>query len=291
MLKDYIKLIRIYTWIKNFFVFVPIIFSLNLFNSNLLLKELLAFVAFCFASSLVYVINDISDKESDSRHPYKKNRPIAAGKISIMQAVILSLILLTLTFLFAAALNVKFIVIVLIYILINIFYSIKLKDIVIIDIFCIASGFILRIVGGAFAINVVMSSWLILTTMFLSLFLAALKRRAEMDLQEDIEFHARKVLLNYSKEFIDQISLIAAAGIIICYALYTVSLRTVSMFNTENLIFTTPFVVFGIYRYMYLINVKKRWEDISRIILTDFTTIINIVFYLIFSIIIIYKIV
>jgi 4-hydroxybenzoate polyprenyltransferase len=291
MVKNYIKLIRVYTWIKNFFVFVPIIFSLNLFDTHLLLKELLAFIAFCFASSSVYVINDISDKEPDSRHPYKKNRPIAAGKVSVKQAVILTLVLLILTFLFTAILNVKFTVVVSIYILINIFYSIRLKDIVIIDIFCIASGFILRIMGGAFAINVVMSSWLILTTMFLSLFLAALKRRSEIELQGKNEFEARKVLLNYSKEFIDQMSLIAAAGIIICYALYTVSGRTVNIFNTENLIFTTPFVVFGIYRYMYLIYVKKRWEDISKVILTDLTTIINIILYFIVSVVIIYKIV
>lgn len=291
MLKNYIKLLRIHTWIKNCFVFIPVIFSLNLFNNLLIYKEIIAFLTFCLTSSSIYIINDIFDKDADSHHPYKKDRPIASGKVKITNALIVAFVFLLISIFLAITLGGSFLAVVIIYVIINILYSAKLKDIVIIDVFCIASGFILRIVGGAVAINVVMSSWLILTTMFLSLFLAALKRRSEIDLPQESEFNTRKVLLSYNKEFIGQMTFIAAAGTIICYALYTVSQRTLNIFGTENLIYTTPFVVFGIYRYMYLIYVRKRWEDISKIVLTDLTTIFNIVLYLIVSISIIYRII
>ena len=160
------------------------------------------------------------------------------------------------------------------------------------DIFSIAAGFILRVVAGGLIINVTISSWLLLTTMFISLFLAVIKRQSELKLtNEDVNFTTRKVLSLYSIEFTKQIAAITSSGVIVCYALYTVSARTVSIFGTENLIYTTPFVVFGIFRYMYIADRSSKGENTTEIMLTDLPLIINILLYSIFVTLIIYKII
>ncbi len=287
MVKEYLKLFRLHQWIKNVFIFVPIVFSKNLFNLELLLIVAAGFFEFCLASSLVYVLNDIIDIESDRNHPVKKERPLASGRISkksaIYSVIILSLIILSLLPFF----NLAFDALLLLYIVINIFYSIKLKNIVIIDIFSIAAGFMIRIISGAVVINVEISNWLILTTMFISLFLGVMKRRSELTLVENVS--TRKVLAEYSITFSDQMTTVAAAGVIICYALYSVASRTVSVFGTEKLIFTTPFVVFGIFRYMYLVYMNSKGENTSKILVSDLPMIINILLYILTSVLIIYK--
>jgi 4-hydroxybenzoate polyprenyltransferase len=166
------------------------------------------------------------------------------------------------------------------------------KHIVLLDIFSIAAGFILRVLAGGLIIDVTISSWLLLTTMFISLFLAIIKRQSELKLNnEDINSVTRNVLSLYSPEFTNQIATIAASGVIICYALYTVSVRTVSIFGTENLIYTTPFVVFGIFRYMYLAYISNKGENTTEIILTDLPMILNILLYIFIVTLIIYKII
>ena len=287
---NYIKLVRVPQWIKNFFVFVPLLFSQHIFNKDYFIPALAAFLMFCLVSSIVYVFNDIVDIEADRVHPTKKNRPLPSGKISIQNAVITIIVFAALVGLFLPALNTKFRIFLLSYFLLNIFYTFIFKHIVLLDIFSLAAGFMLRVMAGAFVISVEVSSWLILTTMFISLFLGVMKRRSELVLiNDDPNKNTRKVLASYSLNFTDQMATIAAAGVIICYALYTVAERTTKLFHTDNMIYTTPFVVFGIFRYMFLVYMNKKGENTVEIMLTDIPMIINVVLYILAIILIIYR--
>ena len=289
MIKDLIKLYRIPQWIKNLFVFVPLIFSKHLFDSGYLFTTTIAFLIFCFTSTIVYIINDIVDADSDKLHPKKKNRPIAAGRISESKALNVALGFFVLLLLLLRGFNIQFISAIAAYLILNVFYTFYFKNIVLLDVFSIAAGFMLRVIAGAFAINVEISSWLILTTMFISLFLAVMKRRSELNLTEnDGVNYTRKVLEFYSKDFTDQMATVAAAGVIVCYALYTVASRTITIFGTEKLIYTTPFVVFGIFRYMYLVYMNKKGENTTEILITDPAMIINMAFYILITTLIIY---
>jgi 4-hydroxybenzoate polyprenyltransferase len=290
MIREYIKLFRVYQWIKNSFVFVPLIFSKHLFDLNYFVTSVIAFFVFCIASSIIYIINDVVDIEADRAHPLKRDRPLASGKISKNNALFSALILIVPLLLLLLLFNLKFIIILSVFITINIAYSFSLKNIVLIDVFTIAAGFMLRVIGGAFAINVEISSWLLLTTMFISLFLAVMKRRSELKhIINDEGASQRKVLAYYSTNFADQMATVAAAAVIICYALYTVAERTVNAFGTEDLIFTTPFVVFGIFRYMYLVYMVKKGENSSELVIRDFPMLLNILLYILTTTLIIYS--
>jgi len=178
------------------------------------------------------------------------------------------------------------------FVVLNILYSFWLKNVVILDIFSIAAGFSIRVLAGAFAIQVPISSWLLLTTMFISLFLGVMKRRSELALvTENSGMQSRKVLGQYSLNFTDQMATIAATGVIVCYALYSVAPRTVSIFNTERLIYTTPFVVFGIFRFMYLEYISGKGENTTRTLATDLPMIINFLLYVFATVVIIYKLI
>jgi 4-hydroxybenzoate polyprenyltransferase len=292
MLKEYFRLLRIPQWIKNLFVFVPLLFSMHLFDGAYFLTVFKGFIVFCLSSSLIYVINDIIDIEADAAHPVKKLRPLPAKKVSKLSALVtasLIFILIMISFFF---LPKEFIYFVIGFILLNIFYSFTFKHIVILDVFSIAAGFTFRVLAGAAIISVPVSSWLILTTMFISLFLGVMKRHSELIRVSDSETSGtRKVLADYSVIFTNQMANVAAAGVIICYALYTVSQRTVTVFETENLIYTTPFVVFGIFRFMYLEYLNKKGENSTQIMLTDFPMIFTVLLYIITTIFIIYKII
>jgi len=289
MFNQVLKLIRIPQWIKNLFVFVPLVFSLNLFRGDYFLTSLLGFAAFCLTSSIVYIINDIADVEADRAHPKKKNRPIASGRISVKQGLFIALIFgiaATVVCLFA---DLNFVLLLILFFLINVLYSMKLKHIVLLDIFSIAAGFLLRVLAGAVIINVTISSWLILTTMFISLFLAVMKRHSELEVvAEGTSAETRKVLAFYSLNFADQVATVAAAGVIICYALYTVAERTITVFGTENLIYTTPFVVFGIFRYMFLVYMNKQGENTTQLLISDIQMIVTVILYAGVTLLIIY---
>ena len=285
-----IELIRPKQWIKNVFVFAPILFAGELFQFDALIKTIYAFFAFCGASGLVYIINDISDIESDRYHKEKRFRPLASGVITIRQAQIFFVFILAITVLISVKLNWGFIISATIYFIINLLYSLKVKDVVLLDVFFISFGFMLRIIGGGAAITVQISSWMLLTAIFLCLFLAISKRRAELTQNDKNSLEKqRKVLLEYDITFADQMNTIAATGTIICYALYTVSEKAIRTFNTENLIYTTPFVIYGIFRYLYLLHKKNLGESPSEVVTKDVPLIINILLYLAISILIIYK--
>ncbi|GAB4300829.1 MAG: decaprenyl-phosphate phosphoribosyltransferase [Ignavibacteriaceae bacterium] len=289
MIAEYLKLFRVNQWIKNSFVFVPLVFSQNLFNKTLFFPTLYGFIIFCLTSSVVYIINDIIDAGEDRQHPVKKNRPVASGKISVRSALISALFPSAFVIITVFSYPLLFGLSVLTFFLLNVLYSFFLKKIVILDVFSIAAGFALRVLAGAFVIDVTISSWLILTTMFISLFLGVMKRHSEISLTtRDVSGATRKVLSQYSLTFTDQMATVASAGVIICYALYTVSERTVEVFHTENLIYTTPFVVFGIFRYMYLVYMNDEGENTSKILFTDLPMILTVLLYLIVTILIIY---
>lgn len=291
MIKDYLKLIRVPQWIKNFFVFVPLLFSLHLFDKEYLLLSLKAFVVFSLASSFVYVVNDLIDIEADKAHPKKKNRPLPSGRIKKSSALIVAIVLLLVVLLSYFFFNPQFISFLYTFLFLNILYSFYFKHIVILDIFSIAAGFSIRVLAGAAVIEVPVSSWLILTTMFISLFLGVMKRHSELVQVADSNKVTRKVLAEYSTNFTNQMATVAASGVIICYALYTVSQRTVSVFNTENLIYTTPFVVFGIFRYMYLEYQNNQGENTTQVMMTDIPMILTVISYAIVTVLIIYKII
>lgn len=291
MIPNLIKLARPKQWLKNFFVFAPLLFSKHIFDPSYVINSLEAFFTFCLISSAVYILNDILDVESDRAHPKKKFRPIASGEISINQALIFLAVLcavIVLTFFFEKPV---FIFVIALYFLTNLFYSLKIKSVVLLDVFFISFGFMLRVLGGAAAIGVTVSSWMVLTTIFISLFLAISKRRGELSQIVNAENigKQRPVLKEYSVEFADQLNTIAAAGTIISYALYTVSERTLSTFGTEKLIYTTPFVIYGIFRYMYLMHKKNLGESPTSIVVKDLPILLNVILWLLACLLVIYK--
>jgi 4-hydroxybenzoate polyprenyltransferase len=273
-----LRLLRPVQWLKNFFIFAPLIFSKHLFNVGYVISAGEAFVVFALVSSAVYIFNDIADRESDRLHPTKRNRPIASREISIPQAVGIAIVLLVIVGLLATTLNVKFLFIAAIYFVLNIGYSFYLKQIILVDVFIVASGFMLRVLAGAFAINVQVSEWLVLCTLFVSLFLSISKRRAELMMVKNTpHYEGRAVLREYDVEFLDQMMTVAASGVAISYALYTVAERTISVFGTSSLIFTTVFVLFGIFRYLYLVRMRKTEDNPTHMLTTDLVTILNVI--------------
>jgi 4-hydroxybenzoate polyprenyltransferase len=291
MIKNYFRLLRVPQWIKNLFVFVPLMFSLHLFEADYFIPTLKAFIIFCLASSFIYIINDIIDVKADAAHPKKKFRPLPSGKISKQSAWIAAIVIFLLLILLSFYSPIEFIYFLASFILLNIIYSMYFKHIVILDVFSIAAGFTIRVLGGAAIIDVPVSSWLILTTMFISLFLGVMKRHSELEQITELDTTpTRRVLAEYSLTFTNQMATVAAAGVIICYALYTVSQRTVSVFGTENLIYTTPFVVFGIFRFMYLEYLNQKGENTTNIMLTDLPMIMTVILYIATTVLIVYKI-
>lgn len=289
MFKNFIKLIRLRQWIKNLFIFVPLVFAKKLTNIDTFSISLFAFLQFSLVSSIVYTFNDIIDVENDREHPIKKFRPIAAGLISIKTAVI---ILVFFSFLIVPGFfyfNFSFNLLLIVYLLLNTAYTLKLKNIVILDILTLASGFVIRVLAGAYVIVVPVSNWLILSTLFVSLFLAVIKRRSELAYTVENE-KTRKVLKSYSLPFLDQLTTITAGGLIVSYALYAVSPSTIQNFHSDNLIFTIIFVLYGIFRYMYLIYLRQFGENPIDAIINDYPMLINIFLYIISIVTIIYAI-
>jgi 4-hydroxybenzoate polyprenyltransferase len=238
---------------------------------------------------MVYIFNDIIDIEADRAHPFKSKRPLPSGVISKSKAAILAVIFAVIISLLLPEFNIEFIYFVTGFLLLNIFYSFWFKHIVILDVFSIAAGFAIRVLAGAVVISVPISSWLILTTIFISLFLGVMKRHSELLLvTENHNAPSRKVLSQYSLNFADQMATVAAAGVIICYALYTVSERTINAFGTENLIYTTPFVVYGIFRFMYLEYISHKGENTTKIVFSDLQIILTVILYTITTALIIY---
>lgn len=287
-LKDYLRLLRPTHWVKNIFVFVPIIFSLKLPNMPAIIGNMLAFAAFCGAASAIYVFNDIHDAESDRRHPVKKNRPIASGAIGKARAWGIFFAAACSSVSLAFLVNPYVGVVTVSYLAMNIFYGLKLKEMVILDVMTIAAGFIMRILAGSAAIDVYMSHWLLLTTFFISLFIGFAKRRHEMtSLGERADGH-RKVLSMYNVRFADEMITTTAGMAIVFYSLYTIDSAVVSRLGTSSLVYTVPVVVYGLFRYMYLVYVKTEGGDPVDVVLKDAGIISSVAIWFIMVIAFIY---
>ncbi len=279
VIREIFKTIRPAQWIKNFFVFTPLLFSQNLFNAGLFARSFSGFVIFCAASGAVYLVNDVLDRERDRCHPAKASRPIAAGRLSVRAALITAVMDMGLCSAAAWVLSVRFFAFLTAYLMINILYSLFLKDVVILDVMLIASGFVLRVLAGSAAISVPTSHWLVLCTGLIALFLGFSKRRHELVLQENQAGNSRKVLWHYSPYFLDQMIAVVTASTVMSYALYTVSQETVEKFGTANLIYTIPFVLYGIFRYLYLVHRMEKGGNPTRIMFTDGPIIITVIFW------------
>ena len=283
-----VQLLRIPHWIKNGFVFAPVMFAGKLGDIPVLLRVLAAFAVFCACSSAVYIFNDVLDRNSDRNHPEKSKRPVASGQVPLPTACAVSCILALAAAGGALCISVSFFTVAALYIGVNILYSLWLKHAVIIDIFCIAFGFVLRVLGGGYAAGVEHSSWILICTILLALFLGFSKRRNELTvLGADSENH-RKILAEYSIGFLDQMISIVTACTVISYMLYTVSEETVAKFGTRNLIFTSVFVLYGIFRYLYLIYQKGKGGSPTRIMLTDIPLMINVLLWAVVSALIVH---
>lgn len=267
-------------WTKNLIIFAPLLFSQNLFQPTLLYKSLTAFAIFCFLSGCVYILNDLIDLEQDKKHPNKSQRPLASGRLKKSIAIIAFILLLLFSLLSAfILLNLAFFITAVCYLLLQIAYSSLLKHIVIIDVFSIAAGFLIRVVAGAEVIEVSFSTWLLFCTILLSLFLALSKRRHEIILLEDDAVHHRKILFEYSPELLDQMISIVTTATVIVYILYTVAEETVQNFGTDNLKYTVPFVLYGIFRYLYIIHQKNEGGSPEKVLLNDRPLLYGVLLY------------
>ena len=271
-MKNFLALIRPHQWIKNGFVCIGFFFSPT-WNAHLFIHVAAAFVAFCVAASAVYVLNDIRDAQADRLHPTKCKRPIASGAISVKHGWMLALVLAVLALGCAGWVGAMGFAFVLAYLLMNVAYSAGLKHVVILDVFIISAGFMLRILMGTKAIGIPPSQWLLLTGLMVTLFLGFAKRRAELLLLENLgqanKSAARRVLDDYSPVVLDQLIGVTAAGTILCYSLYTISPITMAVHRTHNLFFTVPLVMYGMFRYLFLLHHHSRGGDTARDLFTD----------------------
>ncbi len=266
---DLLRLLRPHQWLKNGFVLIGLIFGHAWNDPAKLTLALYAFAAFCLLASGVYVLNDLVDREQDRLHPRKRERPLARGSVSVAAALALMSACfaggLLLAFTRAGSVPAIFVG----YVVLNLAYSFGLKNVVIVDVFAIAAGFMLRILAGTSGIGIAPSHWLLLCGLSLTLFLAFAKRRAELSaMANDSGFH-RRVLVEYSPALLDQMIAVAVACTLVAYSLYTVSPDTVALHGTHHLIYTVPFVLFGMYRYLFLLHRREGGGDPAQELLRD----------------------
>lgn len=265
-----LQLARPKQWVKNLFVFTALIFAGQVLDRTAVLHALVAFCAFCLASSAVYCFNDLKDVEEDRRHPTKQHRPLASGALPRWSGaagfVLLAAAALGLTL---ALPNRQPLATLAVYLAVNLGYSLGLKHVVIVDVLLIAAGFVLRILAGAAAIAVMPSTWLLLCAVTISLFLGFTKRRAEVVLLSGKAEEHRRVLRHYTTPFLDQMISIVTATTLVLYILYTVDHRTVELVGSRALLLSVPFVLYGIFRYLFLVYSSDRGGDPTRTIFTD----------------------
>lgn len=256
-------------WSKNLLVFAGLLFGLQLGNPTAVGRALAAFVIFCALSGVVYLINDIFDREADRGHPLKKRRPIAAGALSVQTAAAAAAVLGPGALAAAWSLNVPFGVCATAYLVLLTMYSGSLKHMVIIDVLTLAIGFVLRAAGGALAVEVPISQWLLVCTILLALFLALAKRRQEIVLLADGATNHRRILDEYSPYLLDQMISVVTASTFLSYAFYTMSPDTIEKFGTNWLGITIPFPLYGIFRYLYLVHKRQGGGSPSEMLLND----------------------
>ncbi|HEV8582279.1 MAG TPA: decaprenyl-phosphate phosphoribosyltransferase [Thermoanaerobaculia bacterium] len=279
MIRPLFQSLRPAQWAKNFFVLAPLVFGDLLLVERAAARAFLAVVAFCCASSAVYLINDLRDREEDRQHPLKRLRPLAAGTLGVPAAVAAVGVLGAAALAISWYLGLLFTAVLGAYLTLNILYTLWFKHMVILDVMSISLGFVLRVVAGAEATGVLVSRWLFLCTIFLALFLAFSKRRHEITLLAGAAAGQRPVLDHYSPAFLDQMINVVTASAVVSYALYAVAPETVRKFHTENLIYTIPLVLYGIFRYLYLMYQRPGERNPTEAILRDPPFLVNMLLW------------
>jgi 4-hydroxybenzoate polyprenyltransferase len=265
------KLMRPHQYIKNGFVFIGIVFGHH-WDIHSILMAFLVFVAFCCISSSVYIFNDIIDMDIDKNHPKKSMRPLPAGLISVPCAYSIMLVLMSVAFGVSVFVNNTISFLIFCYFLLNLAYSVWLKNIVILDIFMISSGFMCRILAGTLGLNIDPSQWLLLCGFTITLFLGFSKRFSEIKVLENIHQEmgtTRAVLIHYNFTSLERFMTISAACTIMSYACYTVSIQTLAIHKQANLVYSVPIVIYGIFRYLHLVYAQNKGSDTSKDIFTD----------------------
>jgi len=285
-----IMLARPSQWIKNSLVLAALFFAGVADDIHSLILAIAAAAAFCLLSSSIYALNDLIDCQHDKNHPLKKSRPIAAGKISIATAALFSFILAVAGLFSAWLINFELFIVSVIFLLLNVLYSSWLKHVVILDVMTIALSFVIRAYAGAVAIEVAASKWMLINTLFLALFLAFGKRRHELVLLDDEATSHRQSLSKYSPYLLDQLISVVTASVVVAYLLYTFSSEVSSKLNTEYLYITVPFVVYGIFRYLYLIHYEEKGGSPTKVLIGDKPLMLNVILWLATVIIILYLI-
>lgn len=261
--------LRPHQWTKNLIVFAGLLFGERLLDEWSVVRASVAFGVFCLLSSTVYLVNDLRDREVDRRHPTKQRRPIASGAVTPAVATVTAGTLGAVALGTAVWLGPVFLAIAAGYLTLMVTYSVTLKHVVILDVLTIAVGFVLRAAAGAVAIAVPISHWLLILALLLALFLALSKRRAELVTLATEARHHRRILDEYSPYLLDQMISVVTASTLLAYALYTIHPETVQKFGTDRLVWTVPFPLYGIFRYLYLVHQREGGGNPSELLLTD----------------------
>jgi 4-hydroxybenzoate polyprenyltransferase len=279
-------------WTKNLVVFAGLIFSKHITDQILVMKSVEAFIIFCILSGMIYLINDIADLEKDKLHEVKKLRPLPSGKLKVREAVVVALILSPAALYASYEVGERFLIVTGVFFVFNLTYSFLLKKIVLLDVFSISISFLMRAIAGVEALNAVdesieLSPWLLICTLFLSLFLAFCKRRHELVSMEDAALH-RESLSEYSPRLLDQLVGITAGGAVFSYSIYTIWPDTVEKFQTTDLIYTIPLVLLGVMRYLYLVYSKDKGGCPSEMLITEKFLLIDVFAWIVLVIAIFY---
>lgn len=275
-------------WVKNLLVFAGVIFSGSLLELHDLWVSTLGFLLFCAASSGIYIFNDLCDIKSDRAHPIKSTRPLAAGELNLNLARISMVALFAAAAAGSLALSSRFALVIVVYLAACVAYSLQLKNVVILDVILIASGFVLRAISGAVLIDVTISEWLIICTSMVALLVGFGKRRHELMLLRSAASSHRKNLSEYSVRFLDSIMAICAGAALITYALYTRADETVARVGSQWMLVTIPFVVYGVFRYLFLIHQRNAGGDPVKILFRDRPTALNLLLWLIAASLVVY---
>lgn len=256
---EILKLLRVKQYVKNLFIFLPIFFGMKFFEFDLLMNNFIAFFSFCFLASSIYILNDILDRDIDKKHPKKKNRPIASGKISVKKAILILSILLVISFLIASLIvSPELYILLTSYLILNILYVFWIKHIGIIDVFVVASGYVIRILVGGVTADIDILHWIIIMTFLLALFLGFAKRRDDVLIMKETGQIMRKSIDGYTLQFMDSILFITSAITLVAYIMYTIAEDTTQRYGSENIYLTSIFVLLGIMRYLQItISLKK----------------------------------
>lgn len=291
-----LKAMRPKQWIKNFMVFPALVFAGHLTDLTDVVAVCGGFVVFCLLSGSVYLFNDIKDYEKDRLHPNKKFRPIASGELSIPDARRAMGFVAVAALVGSLALNVittkvgfDFFFIAVLYLALQIAYTLKLKHVVILDVGCIAAGFVLRVLAGTAIINVPIGMWIIICTTLLALFLGFGKRRHELVLLSGEAGEHRRILEEYSPYYLDQMIAVVTASTVVAYSLYTMDPATIEKLGTTRLPLTIPFVIYGIFRYLYLVHQREEGGSPSKVLVSDKPLLVNILLWFVAVVVLLYK--